>query len=170
VSDAKHAAFSLPASWQWRPSPNHSARPARVSAIVLHADASSRVASSLDWIRRAESKVSYHVLIGRVGEVFAVVHPDRMAWHAGVSSLDGASHVNRFSVGVCLSNRNDGVEQHPGAQVSAAADVCAALCRHYGIPVDRIVTHAQVAPGRKTDPIALDLAEFRERVNARLTV
>lgn len=162
------AAFLLPASWKWRPSPNHNARPKAVSALVLHADAASRVESALDWIRRAESKVSYHVLIGRVGEVYAVVNPDRRAWHAGQSLLAGVENVNDFSVGVCLSNRNDGVEQHPGAQVSAAADVCAILCRHYGIPVSRIVTHAQIAPGRKTDPVALDLNLFREYVAARL--
>lgn len=160
--------FCVPAAWAWRPSPNHSPRTRDVTAIVLHADASSRVESSLDWTRRAESQVSYHVLIGRNGAVFCTVHPDRTAWHAGVSSLDGEAHVNRFSVGVCLSNRNDGEEPFPITQQGAAADVCAILCGHYGLPVDRITTHALVAPGRKTDPRGLDLAAFRQMVADRL--
>lgn len=161
--------FRVPAHWQQAPSPNHSARRASVSAIVLHADASSRVESSLDWVRRAESKVSYHVLIGRNGKVFHVVNPDRKAWHAGVSSMDGVPNVNEFSVGVCLSNRNDGTEPYPITQLGAAADVCAVLCGVYGIPVERITTHAAVAPARKTDPRGLDLAAFHAMVAARLT-
>ena len=164
------AAFRVPPSWQVRPSPNHSARAHPVTAIVLHADASSRVESSLDWIRRPESKVSYHVLIGRNGAAFSVVSPDMVAWHAGQSSMDGERFVNRFSVGVCLSNRNDGVEPYPMTQQGSAADVCAVLCGFYGIPVERIVTHAMVSPGRKTDPRGLDLDAFRDMVAARLAV
>lgn len=162
-------AFRVPSSWRAAPSPNHSARSMPVTAIVLHADAASRVESSLDWVRRAESKVSYHVMVGRNGTVFSVVHPDRTAWHAGESTFGGQRFVNRFSVGVCLSNRNDG-EPFPIGQRGAAADVCAVLCGHYGVPVERITTHALIAPGRKTDPVGLDLAEFREMVASRLRV
>jgi N-acetylmuramoyl-L-alanine amidase len=161
--------FRVPASWAQRPSPNHSTRTAPVSAILLHADAATRIESSLDWVRRAESKVSYHVMVGRNGSTFHVVHPDRKAWHAGVSSMDGVANVNDFAVGVCLSNSNQG-ERFPITQLGAAADVCALLCGHYAIPVARITTHALVATpaGRKTDPKGLDLDAFREMVDARL--
>jgi N-acetylmuramoyl-L-alanine amidase len=163
--------FRVPAHWQHMPSPNHSARRSPVSAIVLHADASPRVESSLDWVRRAESRVSYHIMVGRNGKIFSVVHPDRKAWHAGVSRMGGVDHVNEFSVGVCLSNRNDGVETFPMTQQGAAADVCAVLCGVYNIDVSRITTHAIVARpvGRKSDPRGLDLVAFREMVQARLT-
>lgn len=164
-------AFRIPASWSWRPSPNHNGRGAsRVSAIVLHADAARDIAASLAWVQQAASKVSYHIMIGRNGAVYACVNPDRRAWHAGVSELAGVPDCNAYSVGVCLSNRNDGTEPYPLAQQGAAADVCAVLCGVYGIPVDRIVTHAEVARpiGRKTDPKGLDVAQFREMVRARL--
>jgi N-acetylmuramoyl-L-alanine amidase len=161
--------FSVPAHWHPRPSPNHSPRAARVTAIVLHADAASKIESSLDWVRRPESRVSYHVMVSRLGTVFSVVHPDRTAWHAGESHFAGERFVNRFSVGVAFANRNDGVEPFPPVQQSAAADVCARLCQHYGIPVSRITTHAAIAPGRKTDPVGLDLAAFQALVAARLT-
>lgn len=112
--------------------------------------------------------MSYHIMIGRTGIVYSVVHPDRKAWHAGKSSFQGVGDVNRFSVGVCLSNRNDGNEAFPLAQLSAAADVCAVLCGVYGIDVSRITTHAAIAPGRKTDPRGLDLAAFQNMVAHRL--
>ena len=134
-----------------------------MTAIVLHCDASPKVESSLDWIRRVESKVSYHILIDRDGTVYAVVNPDRKAWHAGASVFEGEKDCNRYSVGVSLANRNDG-EAYPEAQLEAAVKVCALLCNHYGVPVERITTHAVIAPDRKTDPKGLDVAAFRERV------
>lgn len=163
--------FEVPASWKTLPSPNHSRRQATVNAIVLHADAASRIESSLDWVRRSESQVSYHVMIGRNGVVFLTVHPDRKAWHAGASSLDSAPNCNQYAVGVCLSNRNDGTERYPDVQVAAAVDVCVQLCRHYSIDVARIVSHAAVAvpAGRKTDPRGIDMFAFQERVRAALT-
>lgn len=164
-------AFRPPAHWTQAPSPNHSVRANAVSAIVLHADAASRIESSLDWVRRPESQVSYHIMVGRNGKVFSVVHPDRKAWHAGVSEMGGVKNVNDFAIGVCLSNTNTG-ETFPMTQLGAAADVCAVLCGNYNIPVDRITTHAAVAmpPGRKTDPKGLDLVMFREMVAARLAL
>lgn len=159
--------LTIPKTWEFLPSPNKSARKKKISAIVLHADASSRVESSLDWTRRRESRVSYHILIGRTGKVFMTVHPDERAWHAGVSALEGVSNVNDFSIGVCLSNRNDG-EAFPAAQLQTAIDVCALLCRTYNIAPNRITTHALISPGRKTDPRGLDLEAFRLGVIDRL--
>lgn len=164
--------FTPPSHWQSRPSLNYSVRPAgtRITGIVLHADASSTVAASLDWCRRPESKVSYHVLIGRRGDVYQLVPIERRAWHAGRSSWAGVSDCNDYTVGVCLSNRNDGVEEYPLAQVQAAATVCAALCQQLRIPKDRIISHAAIAlpAGRKTDPKGFDMEAFQRMVAARL--
>lgn len=141
----------------------------RPTAIVLHADASNRIDQSLDWCRRPESKVSYHVLIGRTGNVFSLVHPEHRAWHAGKSEMGGVSDVNDFSIGVCLSNRNDG-ETYPASQLFEAARTCALLCRFYNIPSSRITTHALIARpvGRKTDPLGLDIDAFITQVNQML--
>lgn len=157
-----------PADWVIRPSPHHSPRRDPITAIVLHADAAPQIESTLNWLANPISKVSYHLVIGRGGTVYSVVPVDRVAWHAGASMLDGDPRVNSISVGVSLSNRNDGREPYPIAQVDAAVAVCAYLCRTYHIPVDRITTHAIVATpkGRKNDPLGLDLAAFRASVAA----
>lgn len=166
------AIFVPPATWQSRPSPNQSARPAKtkISGIVLHADASSSVASSMDWIRRPESRASYHVLIGRNGTIYHLVPPEKKAWHAGRSAWDGVPDCNAYTIGVSMSNRNDGAEPYPEAQRDAAMDVCALFCKHFDIPVGRITTHAIVATptGRKTDPRGIDLEKFRDGVEERI--
>lgn len=154
-----------------QPSPNHGPRPAGtvIDAIILHADASAHVESTLNWITQRASLVSYHTVVSRTGNVFDIVDPSRRAWHAGASALDGRKDCNDYSVGVCLSNTNDGVEPYSERQLMVAAEVCAELMRRYpAITLDRITTHAAVAlpPGRKTDPAppAFDLAAFRARV------
>lgn len=162
--------FAVPMAWAPRLSPHHAPRTQPVTAIVLHADASAKIEATLNWLRDPDSKVSYHVVVSRTGAVFSVVHPDEKAYHAGESELDGVKYLNGFSIGVSLSNKNDGKEPYPSIQVASAVRVCELFCRHYGIPVARIVTHAQVAtpPGRKTDPLGLDLEAFRAAVAAHL--
>jgi N-acetyl-anhydromuramyl-L-alanine amidase AmpD len=139
-----------------RPSPNQGRRPIGVdiSAVVLHADASTATSGTLAWLKNRESKVSYHYLIGRAGHVYECVAPARRAWHAGRSSFDGVPDCNDYAVGVCFSN-NMKHEEYMDRQVEAGAELVAGLMRRYpAITLERITTHAKVAlpPGRKTDP------------------
>lgn len=139
-----------------RPSPNHGARPPGtvVDTIVLHADASPRTTSTLNWCRNPEAKVSYHFLIGRLGHVYELVATNRRAWHAGVSSYRGIPDVNDYSIGVCFSNDQKG-EPFTEEALEAGARLCGSLIlRHPGIWLERITTHAEIAlpKGRKVDP------------------
>lgn len=155
-----------------RPSPNHNARPpgAVIDCLVLHADAARTVAQSLGWMLQREAKVSYHYLIGRLGDVYQVVPDQRRAWHAGVSAFAGVADVNDFSIGVSFGNLNDGVEPYRDDQLAAGVELCAELLRrHPAITPARITTHAAIAlpPGRKTDPgPRFPLADFVARVVA----
>jgi N-acetylmuramoyl-L-alanine amidase len=133
------------------PSPNHNVRGSKsVKLIVLHADASPNEKGCLSWIQSSQSKVSYHVLIGRDGTVYTCVPYDRRAWHAGKSEWHGEKDVNGISIGVSFSNRNDGKEPLTDQQKAAAKKVITEIRTKYGaLPV---TTHAQIAPGRKNDP------------------
>jgi N-acetyl-anhydromuramyl-L-alanine amidase AmpD len=139
-----------------RPSPNQGRRPIGVdiSAVVLHADASTATSGTLAWLKNRESKVSYHYLIGRAGHVYECVAPARRAWHAGRSSFDGVPDCNDYSVGVCFSN-NMKHEEYMDRQIEAGAELVAGLMHRYpAITLERITTHSAVAlpPGRKQDP------------------
>ena len=146
-----------------KPSPHHGPRkPDRpVRLIVLHADASASEAGTLAWFQNPTSKVSYHVLIGRDGTAYRVVPDDRTAWHAGRSShpacLDRNS-VNSESLGLSFANRHDGHEPITDAQRATAHGILAAWRTAFPTIV-AVTTHAQVAPGRKTDPE--DIPNFR---------
>jgi N-acetyl-anhydromuramyl-L-alanine amidase AmpD len=137
-----------------KPSPNFNQRPSGtvINTIVLHADSAPSVASSLSWIRDRKSKVSYHYLIGRHGDVYECVAPNLRAWHAGVSSFRGKGNVNDFSIGVSFGNNQKG-EAFTEAQYQKGAELCRELMLMYpAITIDRITTHSAVSPGRKLDP------------------
>jgi AmpD protein len=93
-------------------------------------------------------QVSAHFFIDRLGVLWQFVSVAQRAWHAGASSLDGRGNCNDFSVGVEL----EGLEGEPfeAAQYETLGDLCAALVQHY--PVNRMVGHEHIAPGRKLDP------------------
>ena len=157
-----------------RPSPNHNARPHNtiVDCIILHADASSTVSASLSWILSSKSRVSYHYLIGRLGDVYEVVKPERRAWHAGVSVFEGRPNCNDYSVGVSFGNLCDGHEPYRADQIEAGVVLCVDLIRKWpAITPERITTHEAVAlpPGRKHDPGPLfPLTDFLAEVRSRL--
>jgi len=99
----------------------------------------------------AHLRVSAHVLIRRNGELAQYVPFSRRAWHAGPSVFQGRAACNDFSVGIEL----EGADEIPytGVQYERLAALIDALWRVYpAITPARVVGHADIAPGRKTDP------------------
>lgn len=164
-------------------SPNCDARPpdAVVTMIVVHnislppgtfgGDAIERLfTNTLDaaanpaFAEVAHLRVSSHFLIRRDGALLQFVACNLRAWHAGVSSWRGRTRCNDFSVGIEL----EGTDTLPfaAAQYRMLARLVKLLRRHY--PVTEIVGHADIAPGRKTDPgPAFDWARLRRLVAPR---
>ena len=151
-------------------SPNHDARPPGgvVDVLVIHAislppaqfggpDIERLFCNTLDcrnhpFYRELEGlKVSAHVLIRRDGEIVQFVPLHARAWHAGESCCEGRMRVNDFSIGIEL----EGTDEQPfeDAQYQALSVVTRAIMHAYpAITPARIFGHADVAPGRKTDP------------------
>jgi AmpD protein len=93
-------------------------------------------------------KVSCHFLIRRDGKLIQFVPCTKRAWHAGVSAWRGRSCCNDFSIGIELEGSDTSVFTE--IQYRILARLTAILQRHY--PIKDIVGHADIAPGRKTDP------------------
>ena len=96
----------------------------------------------------AHLHVSSHFLVRRGGEIVQFVPCARRAWHAGASSWRGMARCNDFSLGIEVEGTDD--RPYADAQYVALARLCRALLRRY--PIEDIVGHCDVAPGRKTDP------------------
>lgn len=106
-------------------------------------------------------RVSSHLLIRRDGEQVQFVSFNDRAWHAGQSCYRGRDNCNDFSVGIELEGTDD--DPYTTAQYAALESVTLALLAHYPrMSAERIAGHADIAPGRKTDPgPAFDWQRFR---------
>lgn len=93
-------------------------------------------------------RVSAHFLIRRDGELiqFASIH--RRAWHAGISQWAGRARCNDFSIGIELEGCDDQPFEAP--QYDALNALLRELRRR--CPLEAVVGHSDISPGRKTDP------------------
>ncbi len=93
-------------------------------------------------------RVSAHFLIRRDGELIQFVSCLQRAWHAGVSSWRGRAACNDFSIGIELEGCDSiaFTEQ----QYRTLAGLVTELKARY--PIEDLVGHSDIAPGRKTDP------------------
>lgn len=162
-------------AWQdgWNPlarcyeSTNHGPRPAdtAINLLVVHSISlppgqygggfiQALFTNQLDWdahpyfqsIRGAQ--VSSHFLIARDASVWQFVSCDQRAWHAGASTFGGRDNCNDYSIGIEMEGL-EGQTFEP-AQYASLARLCQGLRAQY--PIEHIVGHEHIAPGRKQDP------------------
>jgi N-acetylmuramoyl-L-alanine amidase len=134
-----------------RPSPNFDAR--RPNFVIIHHTSDGSAEEALAVLTDRERKVSAHYLIGRDGKLFQLVDEAARAWHAGESYWGGQLDMNSASIGIELDN--DGNERFADAQIETLVALLSDLKLRYSIPTTNFLGHADVAPGRKTDPSRL---------------
>jgi AmpD protein len=169
-------ADGLIAAARYVPSPNQDDRPpgARVRLLVVHGislppgkfggDAVERLFTNrLDpgehpcFAEVAGLRVSAHFLVRRAGELVQFVPAGRRAWHAGASCWRGAERCNDFSIGVELEGCD--WKRYTAKQYRALNRLTASLRESF--PLEAVAGHADIAPGRKTDPgPAFDWSRF----------
>jgi len=72
--------------------------------IVLHYTAGSTPESTVQYLISRKTKESAHLLITRKGGIIQMTDFLSQAWHAGLSSHNGRTNVNEFSIGIELEN------------------------------------------------------------------
>lgn len=93
-------------------------------------------------------RVSAHFFIRRDGRLLQFVPCTQRAWHAGQSSWRGRARCNDFSIGIELEGTDESA--YTDAQYGRLEALSRLLISHY--PISASVGHADIAPGRKTDP------------------
>lgn len=96
----------------------------------------------------ASMRVSAHLFLRRDGEIIQFVPFHRRAWHAGVSRWAGRERCNDFSIGVEL----EGSDEQPFTERQYHRLVSAVTALQAAFPLVAVAGHADIAPGRKTDP------------------
>lgn len=93
-------------------------------------------------------RVSAHFLVRRDGALLQFVPCSKRAWHAGASSWNGRERCNDFSIGIELEGTDD--DAYEDAQYATLVALVTALRARY--PIEDVVGHCDIAPGRKSDP------------------
>lgn len=155
---------------RWQPSPNCDERPpgTLIDLIVIHGISLPPGRFGGPWIDALfqnrldptahpyfrtihDLQVSAHLLIRRDGQLTQYVAFQRRAWHAGRSSFRGRSRCNDFALGIELEGSD--TVPYDERQYPVLVQVIHALRQAYpALTADRIAGHAEIAPGRKTDP------------------
>jgi N-acetylmuramoyl-L-alanine amidase len=137
-------------------SPNFDARNPRVplSFIVLHYTDMPDAEVALTRLCDPETRVSAHDLIDEEGRLYALVPPEKRAWHAGASFWRGTRDMNSASIGIELVNpgHSCGYRSFPKAQIDALLARLAQQCAAFGLSRRAVLGHADIAPGRRKDP------------------
>jgi len=144
-----------------RPSPNFDDRApgSYVKHVILHYTGMVSAEAALDRLCDANAKVSAHYMIDEGGEIFQLVQEDKRAWHAGVSSWQGMTDINSYSIGIELVNPGHDYPGYQGdyrafpeAQMASLKGLLGDIISRHDVKLRFILGHSDVAPGRKIDP------------------
>lgn len=127
---------------------------ARPSLLIMHYTGMSSAEKAIDWLARAESRVSCHYVIADDGAITQMVPESMRAWHAGVSYWRGERDINSHSIGIEIQNpgHEHGYPDFPDAQMDAVIALGKDIVKRHRMRADGVLAHSDVAPERKIDP------------------
>src|SRR5262245_56375943 len=138
------------------PSPNFEPRRggAPPSILLLHYTGVDTAAKAIDWLSRAESRVSAHYVVDEKGCITQLVAEAMRAWHAGLAAWAGETDINSAPIGIEIHNPGHelGYPDFPEPQLGAVEALCLDIIARYRIRPERVLAHSDVAPTRKKDP------------------
>lgn len=147
-------------------SPNFDVSPRHECVGVVFHHSVCSYEQTIDLMRRAESKVSYHVLIHPAGKRCQLVRDDCIAWHAGASEFFGRRRCNDFMLGVAFAG-DTYASPLTQEQIASALEWLEARWTTNRWALDRMTDHRQVAPGRKDDLNPAEWERLRTAIASR---
>ena len=138
-------------------SPNFEKKKRRVKQIkfvIFHYTGMRRENDAIKKLTSEKSKVSCHYLIKSNGEILMIVPELYIAWHAGISFWKKYKLINKFSIGIELSNpgHQHNYKKFPKKQINSLIKLSKYLIRKYKIKPSFFLGHSDIAVDRKKDP------------------
>lgn len=131
------------------PSPNYDRnRTNEVQGVILHHTAEPTVERSLEVLTSKEKGVSTHVVIDTDGTRYIMLNPCVVAYHAGLSRLNGREGCNGWTLGIEFQG-NTLENPLTQDQIDSAIEWLLPLIEEYKIPVKNIVTHEMIRTAYK---------------------
>ncbi len=126
----------------------------QIKFIIFHYTGMKNERDSINRLTSAKSKVSSHYLIKKNGEILTLVPDLYIAWHAGISIWKNYRSINKYSIGIEISNtgHNFKYENFNQKQMNSILNISKFLIKKYKIKSKYILGHSDISPDRKKDP------------------
>ena len=125
-----------------------------INFVIIHYTGMKIESKAIKRLTDPKFKVSAHYFIKNNGTIVNMVPDDYVAWHAGVSNWKNFKSLNKYSIGVELSNpgHKHGYKNFSHKQISSLTKLLKMFIKRYKIKTKNILGHSDVAPSRKKDP------------------
>ena len=109
---------------------------------------------AINKLIKQNSKVSSHYFIKKNGEILTMVPDLYIAWHAGISAWKNYKSLNKFSIGIEISNpgHDNKYNNFTKKQILSILKLSKFLIKKYKIKSKFILGHSDISPERKKDP------------------
>ena len=129
-------------------------KPKNIKFIIFHYTGMRREIDAINLLTNHKSKVSCHYFIKNNGEILTIVPDLYISWHAGLSSWKKYKSINRYSIGIEISNPGHDFKykKFSKKQINSLLKLSTFLVKKYKIKSNFILGHSDIAPDRKKDP------------------
>jgi len=126
----------------------------KIKFLIFHYTGMKKESEAINRLTDFKSKVSSHYLIKNNGEIITLVPELYIAWHCGVSFWKNYQSINKYSIGVEISNpgHNFKYKTFSKKQINSILKLSKFLIKKYKIKSKNILGHSDIAPFRKKDP------------------
>jgi len=126
----------------------------QIKFIIFHYTGMKNEKDAIRRLTNSKSKVSSHYFIKYNGKVITLVPELYISWHAGISSWQNYKSINKYSIGIEISNpgHSYNYKKFSKEQIHSILKLTKYLIKKYKIKNKFILGHSDIAPFRKKDP------------------
>ncbi len=126
----------------------------KIKFLIFHYTGMKKEAEAINKLTDFKSKVSCHYYIKNNGEVLNLVPDLYIAWHAGISSWKKYKFLNKYSIGIEISNpgHENKYREYSKKQINSLSKLSKFLIKKYKIKCTHVLGHSDISPDRKKDP------------------
>ena len=128
--------------------------PNQIKFIIFHYTGMKTEKEAILRLTNAKHKVSCHYLIKNNGEILNLVPDSYTAWHAGISHWKNYKSINKYSLGIEISNpgHHHKYKKFSKKQIYSLIKLSKFLIKKYKIKPSFFLGHSDISPFRKKDP------------------
>ena len=126
----------------------------QIKFLIFHYTGMKREFDAINKLTNFKFDVSCHYFIKTNGKTSVMVPDLYVAWHAGKSRWKNYKSLNKYSIGIEISNpgHDYNYKKFSKKQIQSLIKLSKILIKKYKINSKNILGHSDVAPERKKDP------------------